>query len=81
MPKLSQIILKLFAFDFHRKIGAQGKIVFNCIIFDFRTLFHQGTDDPDCMKLVMDMILIHFQVQDKIFDVSHIFVTCKTSKL
>ena len=40
--------------------------IFN--IFDFRALFHQGTDDQEWMKLVMNLILIHLQGQDKNFE-------------
>ena len=37
---------------------------------DFRTLFYQGTDDQEWMKMVMNLILIQLQSQDKNYDVS-----------
>ena len=36
-----------------------------CNIFDFRTLFHQGTDDQESMKMDMDFMLIHLQGRDE----------------
>ena len=58
-----------------QKLVYRMKIRSICNIFDFRTLFHQGTDDQEWMKMVMDLILIQLQGQDKNFDVSYIRVT------
>ena len=63
------------------KLVYKMKIWSICNIFYFRTLFHQGTDDQERMKMIMDLILIQLQAQDKNFDVSYIRVTWKTSKL
>ena len=46
------------------RMGIQ--LIYN--IFDFRTLFHQGTDDQEWMKLFMTLISIHLQGQDKNFE-------------
>ena len=58
-----------------QKLVRRMKIRSICNIFDFRTLFHQGTDDQAWMKMIMDLIPIQLQGQDKNFDVSHIRVT------
>ena len=52
-----------------QKLVYRMKIRSICNIFDFRTLFHQGTDHQEWMKLVMDLILIYSQGQDENFDV------------
>ena len=63
------------------KLVYKMKIRSICNIFDFRTLFHQVTDDQEWMKMIMNLILIQLQGQDENSDVSHSRITCKTSKL
>ena len=54
---------------YHVKIGLLDDFRQICNIFDFRTLFHEGTDDQEWMKLVMDLVLIYLRGHDKNFDV------------
>ena len=47
---------------FMQKLVYRMKIRKICNIFDFRTLFHQGIDDQEWMKMVMN----HFQSIPKV---------------
>ena len=67
MLKMNPIIVKLSSIDFSCQNWFIGKS--DCNIFDFRTLFHQGTVDQKWIKLGITLILIHLQGQEKNFDV------------